>query len=246
MRGGHSLVGFREGSWEASLCLRQQRSLSQCRLLSSSLCCEHSWGWGKEIQSQNSLGKRLLDLVYACESQRFQTRVEICKCVPCGFELCGRIGPWKRDAFTYLCLTALPAACERSYPGPLVVLVAEVTPNLYWMYLNFKLSSWTSPSGSHCCVLHWKRDSFPKTQAVRPFSMTLVARALVISYLGSKFTVCLFTSCLDCPSWGTVFMPWSSCWSSVHSSWWTDHWQEHKVPLVICLGSARHCIATIF
>lgn len=128
---------------------------------------------------------------------------------------------------------------------PLVVLVAEVTPILYWMYLNFKLSSWTSPSGSHCCVLHWKRDSFPKTQAVRPFSMTLVARALVISYLGSKFTVCLFTSCLDCPSWGTVFMPGSSCWSSVHSSWWTDHWQEHKVPLVICLGSARHCIAAI-
>lgn len=152
MRGGHSLVGFREGSWEASLCLRQQRSLSQCRLLSSSLCCEHSWGSGKEIQSQNSLGKRLLDLVYACESQRFQTCVEICKCVPCGFDLCGRIGPCKRDAFTYLCLTALPAACERSYPGPLVVLVAEVTPNLYWMYLNFKFSSWTSPSGSHCCV----------------------------------------------------------------------------------------------
>ena len=46
------------------------------------------------------------------------------------------------------------------------------------------------------------REFSSTASAAHPFSMNLEARAQVISFLGSEFTLCLYTSCLDCPSLG--------------------------------------------
>lgn len=91
---------------------------------------------------------------------------------------------------------------------------------------------------------------FPSSAlAAQPFSLNLEVRALVFPFLGSEFALCLYTSCLDCPSLGVsvqgTVISLTLQYIVMTSPWWTDPLQGLEAHFIICSVFTNHRILRV-
>lgn len=179
------------------------------------------------IRAKSSLGKHLLDSVSDVESHRnFQSYFMIHTSIFSGFELYRQIGPLKCKCLNLAVSDSIPHLMVGLIPGPMVHQQCRL-PTRYSAHLSYIECTSTSnpvhgPATLEGIAVLFTGREFPSTAlAAHPFSMNLEAKALVISFLGSEFTLCL-----DCLSLGVsvqaTVISLTLHYIIMTSPWWTD------------------------